>query len=95
MEKLTFGKEINLFFKIISENKFSIVILLFLLFLAFIFITICSKSSPLYPFNDWVDANCFFTVGKSIVNGKTLYLDIFEKHKSTHGWIFNAQKTRI
>ncbi len=52
---------------------------LFILITAFIFITICSKSSPLYPFNDWVDANCFFTVGKSIVNGKTLYLDIFEQ----------------
>ena len=44
MEKLTFGKEINLFFKIISENKFSIVILLFLLFLAFIFITTNKKN---------------------------------------------------
>ncbi|MBQ1550587.1 MAG: hypothetical protein IIZ67_00660, partial [Bacilli bacterium] len=44
MEKLTFGKEMNLFFKIISENKFSIVILLFLLFLAFIFITTNKKN---------------------------------------------------
>ena len=44
MEKLTFGKEMNLFFIIISENKFSIVILLFLLFLAFIFITTNKKN---------------------------------------------------
>lgn len=46
---------------------------------SFIVITFCSKSSFLYPFNDWVDANCFFTVGKSILHGKILYLDIFEQ----------------
>ena len=42
-------------------------------------ITICSKSSPLYPMNDWVDANCFFTVGRSMLSGKVLYRDIFEQ----------------
>ncbi len=46
---------------------------------AVLMITICSKSSPLYPFNDWDDPNCFFTVGKSMVNGKVLYHDIFEQ----------------
>ncbi|MBQ8135296.1 MAG: hypothetical protein IJ192_12965 [Clostridia bacterium] len=46
---------------------------------AVIMITICSKASPLYPFNDWDDPNCFFTVGKSMVNGKVLYRDIFEQ----------------
>ena len=44
MEKLTLGKELSLFFKIISENKFSIVILLFLIFLTFIFITTNKKN---------------------------------------------------
>ena len=42
-------------------------------------ITFCSKSSPIYPFNDWVDVNCFFTVGKSILHGKVLYTDIYEQ----------------
>lgn len=42
-------------------------------------ITVCSKSSPLYPMNDWVDANCFFTVGRSMLSGKVLYRDIFEQ----------------
>ncbi len=46
---------------------------------AFIIITICSKCSPLYPLNDWDDANCFFTVGKSMMNGRILYKDIFEQ----------------
>ena len=31
---------------------------------------ICSKSSPLYPMNDWVDVQCFFTVGRGILQGK-------------------------
>ena len=40
---------------------------------------ICSKSSPLYPMNDWVDVQCFFTVGRSIVRGKMPYLDLYEQ----------------
>ena len=46
---------------------------------AFIAVTVCSKSSFLYPFNDWVDANCFFTVGKSIRTGMVPYRDLFEQ----------------
>ena len=42
-------------------------------------ISICSKSSFLYPLNDWVDANCFFTVGKSMMNGIVPYRDILEQ----------------
>lgn len=53
--------------------------LLFCFLTAFILLTICTKSSFLYPFNDWVDSNCFFTVGKSILNGKVLYRDIYEQ----------------
>lgn len=41
---------------------------------------ICTKSSPLYPFNDWVDSNIYFTAGKSLFNGKVLYRDVFD-HK--------------
>lgn len=39
----------------------------------------CTKSSPLYPTNDWVDTNCFFTVGKSMFEGRVPYLDIYEQ----------------
>ena len=42
-------------------------------------ITVCSKSSFLYPLNDWVDANCFFTVGKSMMNGVVMYRDLLEQ----------------
>lgn len=37
-------------------------------------------SSPLYPLNNWVDANAFFTMGKAMFNGKVLYRDVFD-HK--------------
>ena len=40
---------------------------------------ICSRSSPLYPINDWVDPNCFLTVGKAMFSGKAIYLDIYEQ----------------
>ena len=44
-----------------------------------IFVTLCSRSSPIYPLNNWVDANCFFTVGKAAANNVVLYKDIFEQ----------------
>ena len=43
-------------------------------------LVLCSKSSPLYAFNDWMDANIFFTMGKSMFGGKVLYRDVFD-HK--------------
>ena len=46
---------------------------------SFLILTVCSKSSFLYPFNDWVDANCFFTVGKGMIQGKVVYRDLFEQ----------------
>ena len=42
-------------------------------------IGVCSKSSPLYPMNDWVDVNCFFTVGRGIRHGMVPYLDLYEQ----------------
>lgn len=41
---------------------------------------LCSKSSPLFAFNDWMDANIFFTMGKSMFGGRVLYRDVFD-HK--------------
>lgn len=42
-------------------------------------LAICTRSSFLYPLNDWVDSNCYFTVGKSMFNGKVVYRDIYEQ----------------
>lgn len=42
-------------------------------------LTICSKNSFLYPLNDWVDVNCFFTVGRGIRHGLVPYLDLYDQ----------------
>lgn len=57
-----------------------VIIYAFCLFLSALFLLICTKSSPLYPFNDWTDANTYFTMGKGMINGKILYRDLFD-HK--------------
>lgn len=59
--------------------RLKIIKIAFLFAVSLITITICSKSSPIYPLNDWVDSNCFFTVGKSVVNGIVPYKDIYEQ----------------
>lgn len=42
-------------------------------------LAICSKSSPLYPLNDWPDINCFYTLGKGMIHGKMPYVDLLEQ----------------
>jgi hypothetical protein len=39
----------------------------------------CSKSSPLYPMNDWVDVHCFLTLGRGLLNGMIPYVDLYEQ----------------
>lgn len=53
---------------------------LILLLFSLATITIFSKSSFLYPINDWVDANDYHTIGKSILYGYVPYRDLFD-HK--------------
>ena len=60
----------------ISRNKNAII---WSFIIAAICIALFSKSSPFYPINDWVDAQCFFTVGKSMMKGMIPYKDIFEQ----------------
>lgn len=48
--------------------------------LSAVVLALCSKSSPLYAFNDWMDANIFFTMGRSMLGGRVLYRDVFD-HK--------------
>lgn len=47
--------------------------------ISFLFLMICSQSSFLYPFNDWMDANCYLTIGKGALEGKVYYLDLFDQ----------------
>ncbi|TDS13424.1 dolichyl-phosphate-mannose-protein mannosyltransferase [Maribacter caenipelagi] len=57
--------------------------LVFTVLISGIFLFFASKSSPIYPLNDWVDANAIFTVGKSMMDGKVVYKDIFEQKGPT------------
>ena len=52
----------------------------FIMIIAFVVVTLFSTSSFLYRFNYWEDANCIFTVGKSIFYGKVPYRDLID-HK--------------
>jgi hypothetical protein len=60
------------------ENQ-KLKLFLFCLFVSFVCLFICSKNSPLYPFNNWVDENAFFTVAKAWYHGIIPYRDIFEQ----------------
>lgn len=53
--------------------------IIYSLVISFTILMITSKNSFLYPLNDWVDANAFFTVGKGMMNGVVPYKDIFEQ----------------
>ena len=52
---------------------------LYLIFAAFVIVLFASRSSALYPCNDWNDANSYFSVGKGLFNGKVPYRDIFDQ----------------
>lgn len=60
-------------------DKKNILISLACFTISFVILLLTSKNSFLYPFNDWVDANAFFTVGKSMVHGIVPYRDLFEQ----------------
>lgn len=48
-----------------------------------VLLLLCSQSSPLYPTNTWVDANCLLTVGRVMRAGGVLYRDIYEQKGPT------------
>jgi hypothetical protein len=53
--------------------------LIVLISAAVITLTVVSTCSPLYPFNPWNDANCFFTLGRGIAHGLVPYRDLYEQ----------------
>lgn len=53
--------------------------LIFVIAAAVVTITAVSTCSPLFPFNPWDDANCFFTVGRGITKGLVPYRDLYEQ----------------
>ena len=53
--------------------------IIFTLVVAFGFLVICSRSSFIYPFNNWDDSNSYFSMGKVLMNGGVLYRDAFDQ----------------
>ena len=52
----------------ILQSKKIIVYASFII-ISFILMLFCTKSSPLFVFNDWFDANVYFTMGKGLGKG--------------------------
>ncbi len=50
-----------------------------LLVLSFFLLLFCTKSSPLFYLNDWVDANAYMTMGKGMMSGLVPFKDLFEQ----------------
>ncbi|MBO6145834.1 MAG: glycosyltransferase family 39 protein [Bacilli bacterium] len=60
-------------------KKINLKLLIYLFLISFICIFICSKNSPIYCFNTWVDENAFMTVSKGWLHGMIPYKDLFEQ----------------
>ncbi len=74
-------EKVKNFIKTFNINKkyHNYIIYFYCLLCSIIFLSICSKSSFLYPLNNWDDANSFFTMGKGMANGLIIYKDLFEQ----------------
>lgn len=62
-----------------NKNNSSKSFILFSLAASFVSLLFFSESSMLYPINSWVDTNCYFTVGRSIVNGLFPYINLYDQ----------------
>ena len=49
------------------------------LLVSFTLMLLITRSSPLYPYNNWDDANSYFSMGKSMFHGIVIYRDIFDQ----------------
>lgn len=65
--------------KPVDEKYYKMVIIGYCIVNAVLFLTICSKNSFLYVFNNWDDPHSFFTMGKGMANGYVIYKDLFEQ----------------
>lgn len=62
-----------------TDVRSDLILVLKCLCAALIILAICSKSSFLYPLNNWGDANCYYTVAKGMLHGKVPYRDLVEQ----------------
>jgi len=63
-----------------ASNAFSALELVWVCLFAVLLVTLFSTCSFLYPFNPWDDPCVYMTIGNAMLEGKELYVDIFD-HK--------------
>ena len=68
------------FFPVDAKFYAQIKTYLFCLLTAAVLITLFSRSSFLYPFNNWSDTNVYMTIGREMLRGAVPYRDLFD-HK--------------
>ncbi len=49
------------------------------LVLSFLLMLLLTRSSFLYPYNNWDDSNSYFSMGKSMFHGTLIYRDLFDQ----------------
>ncbi|NLZ69852.1 MAG: hypothetical protein GX907_00745 [Clostridiaceae bacterium] len=77
-----------------AKQSNSLKIILTCFFIAVAFVAVGSKSSFIYPINDWGDANAYITVARMMLKGKVLYADIFEQ-KGLYHYLLHIPATLI
>ncbi|MDD6716061.1 MAG: hypothetical protein PUF49_06775 [Firmicutes bacterium] len=63
--------------KKLTRNQ--IALLFYFALISFAVLLFASRSSFLYPMNNWDDSNSYFTMGKSMFRGILIYRDIFDQ----------------
>ncbi len=53
--------------------------LLLCLGISFLLMLLLTRSSPLYPYNNWDDSNSYLSMGKSMFHGALIYRDLFDQ----------------
>ena len=61
------------------QKQESLCIFLYFIVAAVTVLLLATRSSFLYPCNNWDDANSYFSVGKAIFNGKLPYREVFDQ----------------
>ncbi|SFU98379.1 hypothetical protein [Butyrivibrio sp. INlla21] len=60
-------------------SKNNVIKTLYFISCAFAVLLVCTRSSFLYPYNNWDDANSYFTMGKGMMNGLVIYRDLYDQ----------------
>lgn len=70
------------------KTKNNIKLVLYTFIIAFIYITICSKCSFIYPFNDWDDVDVYITCAKLMSEGYKPYKDFIYQSGPLTSFLF-------